>query len=72
MIYKLVTFNCLLEVYSDFYFFFYGLKLRSKCESQKSKNLPVLYISNFLFTIYPGWDLALAMPRAAWVWYDLI
>ena len=55
MLYKLVTFNCLLEVYSDFYFFFYGLKLRSKCESQKKKkNLLVLCISNFLFTIYTG------------------
>ena len=31
---------------------FYGLKWRSKYESQRSKNLLVLYVSNFLFTIY--------------------
>ena len=41
-----------------------------KYESQK-RELLVLYVSNFLFMIYPGLDLALAMPKA-WVQYDLI
>ena len=49
---------------------FYGLKRRYKYESQKSKNLLVLCVSNFLFMIYPGLDLAIVRPRA-WVQYDL-
>ena len=47
------------------------MKIRSKYESQKSENLLVIYVSNFVFTIYSGWDLALAMVRV-WVPYDLL
>ena len=66
MIYKLITFKLSFRSIFRLLFLFYGLKLRPKCESQKNENLLVLYVSNFLFMIYPGWDLALAMPRA-WV-----
>ena len=67
MICKLITFKLSFRsIYIQTFFSFCGLKLKSKYESQKSENLLVLYIFNFLFTIYPGWDLDLAMPRA-WV-----
>ena len=70
MIYKLITFKLSFRsIFRQFLFLWPQIKI--KCENQKSENLLVLYISNFLFTIYPGWNLALAMPRA-WVWYDVI
>ena len=71
MIYKLITFKLSFRTIFRLFFLFYGLKLRSKCESQKGENLLVLYISNFLFTKYLDWNLALAMSRA-WVGYGLI
>ena len=46
------------SIYSQTFLYFYDLKRISKYESQKSQKLPVLSVSNFLFTIYPGWDLA--------------
>ena len=77
--------NCLLEVYSDLYFFLWPKIKIHKYESQKSENLFTLLMQRartFTFTyfnlhfeysiyVYPGWDLTLAMSRA-WVWYDLI
>ena len=62
MIYKLITFK--LPFRSIFrLFLFLWPQIKIKCENQKSENLLVLYISNCLSTIYPGWDLALEMPR---------
>ena len=57
MTYKLITFELSFRSIVRL-FSFYGLKLRSKYKSQKSENIPVLFVSHFLFTKYPGWDLA--------------
>ena len=44
--------------HSKTFILFYDLRWRSKYENQKRENLLVLFISNFLLMIYPGWDLA--------------
>ena len=64
MIYKLITFKLSFRIIFRLLFRFMASNVDSKYESQKSENLLVLYGSNFLFTIYPGSNLALAMLRA--------
>ena len=58
MIYKLITFKLSFTGIVRLSFLFMAYQIKYKHESQKSKNLHALFVSNFLFTIYPGWDLA--------------
>ena len=61
--------NCLLEVYLDFYFFLWPQIKVQICKAKIARTfLYFSYTSNFLFMIYPGWDLA--MLRAKLI-YDL-
>ena len=55
----MITFKLsfILEALLDFYFFLWPQMKIFKYESQKSENLPVLFVFTFLFRIYPGWDL---------------
>ena len=55
MTYKLITFKLSFRSIVRLLFLFMASNEGQNIKAQKGENLLVLFITNFLFIIYPGW-----------------